>query len=102
MKTTSDDKLGLRSKIIRMANSDTINKNKNIPETDVAIKQPHLVEQKSTINTNKVLKDNSFRDYSTKKYGKVKFFDSTKGFGYVRSIYDNKSYRFLIRFTFSQ
>ncbi len=87
-KTTSKFiKMDLRSKLEKIIKGQPINNHSAIVSSDVAEKKVveiHQLKKNDNINRQPLL------TFMKKKLGKVKFFDSTKGFGYVHSFTDNK------------
>jgi RecQ family ATP-dependent DNA helicase len=89
--TTKFTKMDLRSKLEKVIKGQPINNHSNtvaakeVTEKKVpASDQPKNNHQNSNVNRQPQLAS------INKKLGKVKFFDSTKGFGYVHSFTDNK------------
>jgi RecQ family ATP-dependent DNA helicase len=89
--TTKFTKMDLRSKLEKVLKGQPINNHSNtvaakeVTEKKVpASDQPKNNHQNSNVNRKPQLAS------INKKLGKVKFFDSTKGFGYVHSFTDNK------------
>ena len=89
--TTKFNKMDLRSKLEKVLKGQPINNHNNtvaakeVSEKKVpASDQPKNNHQNSNVNRQPQLAS------INKKLGKVKFFDSTKGFGYVHSFTDNK------------
>lgn len=90
VKTPRVKKMELRSKITKLIDSKPQINAKDILETSDKNKQPRSNEQNGKIKSFSGLKDRSINYQSITKHGKVKFFDSTKGFGYVNSFDDKR------------
>jgi cold shock CspA family protein len=89
--TTKFTKMDLRSKLEKVLKGQPINNHsKTVATKEVTEKKaPAIDELKNNHQNSNVNRQPQFASIN-KKLGKVKFFDSTKGFGYVHSFTDNK------------